>query len=349
MKNARLRLLSYIVIAYMLMAFAWWSILLFTKNQDAFEAKQELVDLLIASEAQFNGQNTAVYKVLIAERAALEDKYRMQEWMILGEALVFIVILIAGVYLIDRGYRKEVQIARQRRNFLLSITHELKSPIASIQLILETFLKRDLNRPAIAKFSANALKETKRLYTLVNDLLLSAKLEEAYQLNAEEIDVSFLLNDLVTELEEKYTNAKFELSETTDIPNISGDLSGLTSVFLNLLENAIKYSKESANIKIDLHTESENICVKIADQGIGIPDREKKMVFQKFYRIGSEDTRSTKGTGLGLYIVQQIVKAHQGNIKILDNQPQGTIMQIQLPLNLRHEKVSTAFRKPVPA
>ncbi|MEM0994990.1 MAG: HAMP domain-containing sensor histidine kinase [Bacteroidota bacterium] len=349
MKNSRLRLLSYIVIAYMLLAFAWWSILLFTKNKDAFQAKRELMDLRIASEIQFNGPNTALYQLLIEEERELESKYQVQEWMILGEALVFIVILIVGIYLIDRGYRKEVESARQRRNFLLSITHELKSPIASIQLILETFLKRDLNRSAVTKFSENALKETKRLYNLVNNLLLSAKLEEAYQLNMEEVDISLLVNDLISELEEKHPNATFQVNETADFPNIDGDLYGLTSVFLNLLENAIKYSKNDAHIEVNLFEQEENLYVDIADRGIGIPDKEKKMVFQKFYRVGSEDTRSTKGTGLGLYIVDQIIKAHRGSIKILDNQPQGTIMRIQLPLSILHHQGAAAFKRQVPA
>ncbi|MEL6718567.1 MAG: HAMP domain-containing sensor histidine kinase [Bacteroidota bacterium] len=332
MQYPRLRLLSYVVIAYMLMAFAWWSVLLFTKNQASFDAKKDLLELQLASERQFNGVNTERFLVLNKQMEDLEAAHRRQEWMIAGEAIVFVIILITGIYLIDRGYRKEVASAKQRRNFLLSITHELKSPIASIQLVLETFLKRDLARPAITKFSQSALKETKRLYTLVNDLLLSAKLEEAYQINMEEVDISLLVNDLVAELEEKYPDAHFEIEEEIDLPNLKGDLSGLTSVFLNLLENAIKYSKEAARIHTKMQQVDNHIEITISDQGIGISDKEKKLVFQKFYRVGSEDTRSTKGTGLGLYIVHEIVRAHNGTIRILDNEPKGTIMDLRLPL-----------------
>lgn len=332
MQNSRLRLLSYVVIAYMLMAFAWWSVLLFQKNQEAFDAKKDLLELYLASERQSNGTNSERFSYLTQQVEDLQTANRRQEWMITSEAIVFVIILITGIYLIDRGYRREVDAARQKRNFLLSITHELKSPIASIQLVLETFLKRDLERPAITKFSQSALKETKRLYNLVNDLLLSAKLEEAYQINMEEVDISLLVNDLVSELEEKYPNAHFEVVEETDLPNMKGDLSGLTSVFINLLENAIKYSKDSAQIHTKLQQVNNCIEVAISDQGIGISDKEKKMVFQKFYRVGSEDTRSTKGTGLGLYIVREIIRAHNGTIRILDNQPKGTIMSLRLPL-----------------
>lgn len=332
MKHSRLRLVSYIVIAYMLMAFAWWSILLYTKNEDAYTAKDEMLRLRMASVAQFDGTDTESYQLLDKERASLRAEYEWQEWMILGESMVFIVMLIAGVYFIDQGYRKEVESARQRRNFLLSITHELKSPIASIQLILETFLRRELDTPAVRKFSGSALKETKRLHTLVSDLLLSAKLEESFQLNVEEVDISLLINDLVLELEEKHTDARIHLSEKGDIPNIQGDISGLTSVFINLLENAIKYSKDNASIQVSIENVADKVEIAIADEGIGIPDREKKMVFDKFYRVGSEDTRETKGTGLGLYIVSELVNFHQGSIEIRDNYPQGTVMSVCLPL-----------------
>ena len=141
-QNLRLRLLSYIVIAYMMMAFAWWSILLFTKNRDAFRAKRDLFRIgMIADGTVKNDQEflaTDVYK-------NLSKQYQRQEWMILGEATFFVISLVIGVWLINRGYNKEVNAAQQRRNFLLSITHELKSPIASIRLVLETFMKRKLS------------------------------------------------------------------------------------------------------------------------------------------------------------------------------------------------------------
>jgi signal transduction histidine kinase len=341
MKHSRLRLVSYIVIAYMLMAFAWWSILLYTKNTDAYTAKDEMLRLRMASTAQFDGIDSEAYQLLEQNRADLQAEYEWQEWMILGESMVFIVMLIAGVYFIDQGYRKEVASAKQRRNFLLSITHELKSPIASIQLILETFLRRDLEPAAIKKFSGSALKETKRLHTLVSDLLLSAKLEKSFQLNVEEVDVSFLLNDLVTEIEEKHPNAHIHLSEKGDIPNIQGDLSGLTSVFINLLENAIKYSKDTPSIQVSIERVDEHIEIAIADEGIGIPDKEKKEVFSKFYRVGNEDTRSTKGTGLGLYIVCELVNMHGGSIQIRDNYPKGTVMSVCLPLAQPSKETTT--------
>jgi len=328
-RNLRLRLLSYGVIAYMMLAFAWWSILLFIKNRDAFYAKRDLLRIgmvaegLVSNNEEF--QEQPVYRELYRQ-------YQSQEWMILGEAAVFMISLVIGVWLINRGYHKEMMAAQQRRNFLLSITHELKSPIASIRLVLETLQKRQLAPQQFNKLTDNALMETERLNTLVNDLLLSAKLESAYQPHAEPIDLGELLEDLIQQLESKYPRVQFSFRQENDISYISGDKLGLTSVALNLLENAVKYSGNEAVIEVSIRQEGGKVQFDVADRGIGIEDKEKGRIFQKFYRVGSEDTRKTKGTGLGLYIVDQIIRAHNGTIVVKDNQPRGTVFHVELPV-----------------
>ncbi len=332
MRKIRLRLLSYVVMLYMLLASGWWSYLLFQKNETAFEAQSSIMILQLAAAEQADGKKSQRYTTLLEEQAALFAKNERQEWMILGETIFFLTILIAGLYLIDRGYRKEVEAARQRRNFLLSISHELKSPIASIKLILQTFQKRNLATEQVQKFSGGALKETERLEKLVTDLLFSARLEKTFEPNYEAIDLQQLSNDLVQDLRLKYPQAHFSTEYMGEHFHMEGDRSGITSVLLNLLENAIKYCKESPFIQLQLQEQDKHIELKVADNGIGIPEREKKQVFEKFYRIGNEDTRSTKGTGLGLFIVKKIVDAHKGNISLEDNLPQGTRFKIQFPI-----------------
>ncbi len=328
-QNVQLRLLSYGVIAYMMMAFAWWSVLLFVKNNDAFQAKRDLLRIGMVAEGLVNNDAEFYQNPRYIELASL---YRRQEWMIVGEASVFIISLVLGIWLINRGYHKEVMAARQRRNFLLSITHELKSPIASIKLVLETLLKRDLSKEQSNKIAQSALRESDRLNDLVNDLLLSARLETAYQPYVETLDFSELLHDLVQKLQEKYPQVVFSFKETTPISLIRADKSGLTSVALNLLENAVKYSPEAPKIEVRLAQSNGVLIWEIADNGIGIDDKEKSRVFEKFYRIGNEDTRQTKGTGLGLFIVKEVVLAHGGDIAILNNHPKGSIFRITLPV-----------------
>jgi len=327
-KNVRLRLFSNIVIVYMLLALGWWSFLLFTKNRDAFIAKVELQKLIMIANQQIENDaaflQTAIYQDYL-------KKYNRQEWMIMGEALVFAIILVIGIWFINRGYNQQVEAAQQSRNFLLSITHELKSPLASIQLVLETLQKRQLKEEQIKKLSKNALKDTNRLTTLVNDLLLAARVETAYQPHIETLRLDQLLETLIEKLKQFHPTAHFEFRQNQEEIYLEGDRTGITSVALNLLENAVKYSGKTSSIITTLHQKENTIWIEFSDNGIGIPDPEKLKVFNRFYRIGNEDTRQTKGTGLGLYIVNQIVKAHQGTISVKDNIPQGTIFTITLP------------------
>ena len=150
-----------------------------------------------------------------------------------------------------------------------------------------------------------------------------------------QIDIAELADTLAADLRLKYPQLQLTTSKKGDNFNIEGDISGITSVILNLLENAVKYSKDDPIIQLHLQAKGEYVEVKIEDNGIGIPERERKQVFDKFYRIGNEDTRSTKGTGLGLYIVNEIVKAHRGTISIENNIPQGTRFNIQLPVHAK--------------
>ena len=329
-KNQQLRILSYVVILYMLLAFSWWSILLYTKNQDAFKAKAAYSKLVLIAEGKVSNeqefQQTDVYQ-------ELRRKYKRQEWMIFGEASVFVISLVIGMWLINRSYHQEMEAAQQRRNFLLSITHELKSPIASIKLILETFLKRDLKKEQADKLSQNAVEEADRLNTLVNDLLLAAKMETAYQPHLEPLQIEEVVRPIIERLRTKYPDAQFAVHIEPSLPTIAADKLGITSVTLNLLENAVKYSPKPAQIKLRMIQENGQLLWETADQGLGITDKEKAKVFDRFYRIGNEDRRKTKGTGLGLYIVHEIIKAHNGHIQILDNKPQGSIFRISMPFH----------------
>jgi len=315
----------------MLIAFAWWSVLLYQKNKDAYNAKVELLAMGMAAEGKYFSDDHFYHSESYLD---LTQKYQRQEWMIFGEASVFIISLVIGIWLINRGYNKEIEIADQRRNFLLSITHELKSPIASIRLVLETFLKRKLKPEQIEKLGKNAINDSERLNELVNNLLLAAKLEAAYQPHLESIQLSELTRDLVNKMDEKYPNTKITHDIDENLPPMKGDKMGIVSVITNLIENAIKYNTSpTPMIHVKLKEESDLINMIFTDNGIGISDKEKKKIFQRFYRVGNEDTRTTKGTGLGLYIVKQIVKGHQGKIKVKDNQPHGTIFNITFPKN----------------
>lgn len=327
-KNKRLRLLSFAIIGYMLLALAWWSYLLYVKNNDAYLAKAEL--LKVTKFADRTIKNIEEFQI-DPDYISLHKEYKKQEQMIMGEAIVLAFTLIAGIWFINRSYQKQTEIAKQSRNFLLSITHELKSPLSSIKLILQTFSKRKLEQHQIEKFSKNAIKESERLESLVNNLLLAARMETTnVEIYRETVELFPLLDGIRENIIGKNPEVNIELDIKNDA-TIFADNKAMISVFINLIENAIKYSDKPSHIIISHSLEAKWDEIYVKDNGWGIPTEEKKRIFDKFYRSGNEDTRKTKGTGLGLYIIQQIIQAHKGEITISDNSPKGSIFNIYLP------------------
>lgn len=330
MLNNQLRIISYLVIFYMLLAFSWWTVLLHTKNRDAFLAKNELLKLSLIAKNEIKNEEEFLKNSFHIE---LRDAYKRQEWMILGEASVFVLSLLIGIVFINRGYHKEILAAKQSSNFLLSITHELKSPIASIRLGFETLQRKKLSEEQSLVLLKNGINDTDRLNNLVSDLLLSARLESTYQLNTELFSIEILIEECVQLLKQKFPSAILKVNLIQEMPEILADYSAIRSVIINLLENAVKYSDSVPEINIGLTSNNERCVIEISDKGIGIDQSERKKIFEKFYRIGNEDQRKTKGTGLGLYIVDQIVRAHNGSITVSSNQPKGTIFNVFLPFN----------------
>ena len=178
----------------------------------------------------------------------------------------------------------------------------------------------------------NSLNDMERLQGLVENLLLAAKIEDhTFSIGQETCDLSEIVLQVVQKL--KLTTGlqrKFEMNVLPGI-EVIGDRMGLTSVITNLVENAIKYTSDGASISILLNDENNIAAFRIADNGPGIPEAEKKKIFQKFYRVGHEETRKTKGTGLGLYIVKKILALHNGTVSVKDNSPRGTIFEVALP------------------
>lgn len=330
-KVPALRILSYAIIIYLLFASLWWSVLLFRKNKEAYESKEQLLHLKFSIEGTAEKGFTAEQKDEISQ---LNDKFIRQEWMIAGEIAFFFAILSIGFLLINTAYSKQIRSALQQKNFLLSITHELKSPIASIKLALETIIKRDLTKEQTIKLLHAGLEENDRLNILIDNLLLTAKLDEKYQSVIEKADPVELIEAVIKVETLRHPAYQINFNIRDSIGAVRLDYNGMIIALHNLVENAIKYSPVNKSINIQLsRNDTGMMVIEVTDQGIGIPDDEKENVFDKFYRVGSEETRKTKGTGLGLYIVRKIVEAHSGHIEISNNQPAGTIFRLLFPID----------------
>lgn len=249
--------------------------------------------------------------------------------MIVGEGAIFVLILISGAVYFHSLLRKEHAMHKQQRNFLLSVTHELKSPLASIKLYLQTILKRDLEKEKRDQFIRSSIDDIGRLDDLVENMLLASKIENrSYTFPKEQFDFSDLVHSLLERLTINVQGKRTLNIEVEDGIEIVGDRFSLGSMINNLLENAVKYSEDHTSIYIHLKKDNGRIKLRICDEGCGIPDAEHQKIFTKFYRSGNEMTRKTKGTGLGLFIVDQVVNNHDASIYITNNLPKGTCFEI---------------------
>lgn len=317
--SKRTTLIFSVLVSYIVLQFLWWEVLLVRQSDNIISLKQNIAALSSSDDT-----------IILRDIADLQKKKNARVYMIVGEGTVFLLILLYGIYQVRKSIKRESELANQKSNFILSVSHELKTPIAATKLQLQTLLKHDLERDKQKELLNNALNENNRLHKLVDNVLIANQIENNnLSIQKENINLSELIEATV----KRYFSEQIEKKNIVlNIePNIffSGDKELLPSIFINLIENAIKYSFEKVAIDVVLKNINNNPVLEIKDQGCGISDEEKETVFQKFFRSGSENTRKTKGTGIGLFIVKSICDLHQIQIKILNNQPSGSVFQIQ--------------------
>jgi signal transduction histidine kinase len=251
--------------------------------------------------------------------------------MIVGEGSMFIIVFFVGAYFLHRSIMRERKLQEQKKNFLLSVTHELKSPLASIKILLQTIQKRHLTKEQMLDFIGKSLMDIERLDDMVENMLLASKIDNrSYTFPKAKFSLSVLVDSIVNRLQITKCEGTQQIIDAEIEPKveITGDKFALTSVVTNLVENAIKYSGPCETVAVKLFSKDGRIFLEVADHGIGIADQEKNRIFDKFYRVGSEDTRNTKGTGLGLYIVKEVLDKHNASIKVKDNRPVGSIFEV---------------------
>jgi signal transduction histidine kinase len=265
----------------------------------------------------------------LAQEVGKEESFVQRKiMMITGEALVFFLILAVGVYFVRKTFNKELELAKEKKNFILSVTHELKTPIASSKLFAETILSRDIPKKKRDDILDKIIKDQTRLEKLVENILLISKVEEhELHLEREKVNCREFIESVIKGLDLS-ESTKFDIDSEIEIKI---DRFYFTSVVQNLHENAIKYSTDKEEIVWSAQQLGKSIFIQIKDQGIGVPTNQREKIFHLFHRIGDENTRDTKGTGVGLYIVQKIVALHSGTIKTKDNQPKGSVFEIELP------------------
>lgn len=302
--------------AYLIAAFSWWAILLSKRNTEIYELKKTF----LTEEISHLSSSQSLEEI--------EHEYNISKKMVLGEGLVFAISILLGLIFINRAFWSELQINKRLNNFLLSVTHELKTPITSIKLINQTIKNKKLDDNKQAALLSTANDEILRLESLVNNILAAAQIESAYKFNFEILDINALLLNRIQRFEKIKSGITIVKELASTALEVSGDKEALIKVIDNLLDNAIKYSTSVKKVILKSEKINNITSVSFIDFGKGIEASEKTKILTKFYRTGDEEVRETKGTGLGLFIVKQVLEAHNAKLSILDNPDGGTIFKI---------------------
>ena len=312
----------WILLSYILAALVWWYIELDQQNDLMLKYKMETLQ----KSGQFNDSTAMV----------MMDEHQRNAKQYIGEGLTFFGLIVVGGIFLYIAVRRQIRYQLQQKNFMMAVTHELKTPIAVTKLSLETLQRHQLDEAKKNKIIHEAINETERLDNLCNNILLSSQLDAGgYQFTKQLFNISDLVFNASESIKKRYPDRAFNYDIKEELYCI-GEEFLIRMVINNILGNAIKYTQPDASIDVICHEHSGNIEIFIKDQGEGIPDKLKEKVFEKFYRLEDEKTRKAKGTGLGLYLSTKIIKDHGGSIRVTNNIPKGSIFAIQLPKSINN-------------
>jgi two-component system, OmpR family, phosphate regulon sensor histidine kinase PhoR len=289
-------LFFYLLGGYVLLQFAWWA--------------YHLIELTQINVIDDQGVSRKVF-------------------MILSEGLVFFLIIMIGLWQIRKSIKKELKLAKRQKNFLLSVTHELKTPLAANKLFLQTIRKRNFDLEQRNELLDKAISENVRLENMIDNILNATRLEhQTIYLNREKFQLDELLLKIVDRFEKIY---QVSVIETKIQPNLSvkGDMAMIESIVVNLIENALKYAGNSAKITLSASKTENEYIFSIEDDGPGVPIEIQNEIFDKFMRSGNEETRTKKGTGLGLYISKEFATLNGGDILFKNATPKGAIFEVR--------------------
>lgn len=287
----------YLLGAYVLIQFLWWG--------------YHLIDLTRASH---HTDQTITKRIV----------------MIIGEGSVFLVLLLFGLWKIKRSIKKEIRIARQQNNFMLSVTHELKTPLAATKLYLQTIQKHKLSEEKQIELIQKALDESSRLETLVEQILTASRLEQqAMPRLMTSVSLKEFLSKLIA-IQEKRFNISIRMNDFKDI-QLETDPLIFTNILNNLIENGFKYGYTDQGLDLTISKDDQYVSIAVRDYGKGIPAEQQDLLFKKFNRLENEETRSTKGTGLGLFIAKECARTLGGNLRLIKVDGPGACFQIQMP------------------
>lgn len=254
-------------------------------------------------------------------------------WALLPIGSTFLLLLVVGVVLYLILSIKAINLTRRQSNFIDSVTHELKSPIASMKLYLQTLNRRQVSQQLQADFHRFMLEDLERLDHLINQMLEAGRLDaERSPEENEDIDLAGLLRHCAASVCMSYRVPPDTVRLDLQPGTVVGRRVDFDIIFRNLIDNAVKYAAAPPRVEVTLRPDSSRLIARIADNGPGIPQHLRRKIFGRFVRLGMELERKKPGTGLGLYIARTLVRRYRGQIRVRDpERGPGTVFEVQLP------------------
>jgi signal transduction histidine kinase len=260
----------------------------------------------------------------IFRKFQVNDAFDSGRWIVLVEGCILMGVILIGLYFIFVSLRKQTKLNKLQDAILSSVTHELKTPLASIRLVTETIMLRELSFEEREQFLKRTMNEVQRLQKLIDTVLISARLSSSRKADAlERADALQILGECWSKITERFSDVR---NFSAVWPADEGETFFLSCVphqleiaFDNLFDNAVKYSLKDGSIKLHVATSETKLSIVVSDDGIGINRKNLKRIFKRFFRAEVAEKKMVHGSGLGLYVCQNIIKQHAGKIYAASN------------------------------
>lgn len=258
---------------------------------------------------------------------------RVTRYLVVG-SIVIAAMSVLGL-LIARGFGRQVQLARLKNDLVATVSHELKTPLTAMRALVDTLLDTEqLNEKTTREYLKLLATENARLSRLIENFLTFSRLERnKFTFEFSRLRPQQVVDGAVAALGERAQapGCLLESDMAADLPSIRGDVDALVTALLNLLDNAWKYTGDKKHIVLRTEAHNGSVCFSVEDNGIGLTPREEKRVFRRFYQVDQGLSRSAGGCGLGLSIVQSIVEAHRGSVRVESEPGRGSTFTIEIP------------------
>jgi signal transduction histidine kinase len=271
--------------------------------------------------------HAALQEVVLKYHLSAKQIFESETWVIILILSILVAIILAGLFIIYIYYQKMIQLYHLQQNFINGFTHELKTPIASLQIFIETFGRHELSREDQLKYLDFMKRDIKRLSDNVRRILHLGSLEDkSFKAAFKEKDLVEVINNFLRNTPHLFEEGQITFETSLDSLIFKMDEELMEMLLMNLVNNALIYNhSEEKKIVIKLEKSEKKIYLSVIDNGVGIEKNQLKKIFKKFYQIG----KTTKGSGLGLFIVSNIARIHNGEITAFNNGiSNGTTFQL---------------------